>query len=146
MFKDSQELITTLPDDKTCRKYLEQQRWQNGITCPFCGHNKCYVIKNGERYKCTYKTCFKRFTVTVGTSYFPKRSTRRKIPWHSTILLIRNMAFLRKYMAIETMANTKKSSAKPKEKRAEKCNGTLKTNPTFGGLMKELTDPVPKKG
>jgi hypothetical protein len=69
MFKNLQELITSMPDAKSCKKFLEQQRWQNGITCPYCGHAKCYIIENNERYKCASKTCYKRFTVLVGTIF-----------------------------------------------------------------------------
>ena len=69
MFKNLQELIKSMPDEKSCKKYLEQQRWSNGITCPYCGHSKCYIIENGERYKCASKTCYKRFTVLVGTIF-----------------------------------------------------------------------------
>lgn len=69
MFKNLQELITSMPDEKSCKKFLEQQRWQNGITCPYCGHGKCYIIENNNRYKCASKDCYKRFTVLVGTIF-----------------------------------------------------------------------------
>jgi transposase-like protein len=68
MFTNLRELITSMPDEKTCREYLAKQRWPDGkIVCPYCSNPKSYVIENGERYKCANNKCYKRFTVTVGT-------------------------------------------------------------------------------
>ncbi len=30
MFKDLHELISTMPDDKSCREYLAKARWEDG--------------------------------------------------------------------------------------------------------------------
>ena len=68
MFKNLHELITSMPDEKTCRDYIARQRWQDGkAVCPYCSHTHCYVIEGGKRYKCGSKTCYKKFSVTVGT-------------------------------------------------------------------------------
>ena len=68
MFKNLRELIVSMPDEKTCREYLANQRWPDGkIVCPYCSNPKSYVIEGGERYKCANNKCYKRFTVTVGT-------------------------------------------------------------------------------
>jgi hypothetical protein len=69
MFKNLQELIATMPDEKTCRDYLIKERWNGVITCPYCGFEKCYVIEGGKRFKCGSKTCYKKFSVTVGTIF-----------------------------------------------------------------------------
>ena len=69
MFKNLHELIATMPDEKTCREYLIKERWNGVITCPYCQHDKCYVIENGKRFKCASKTCYKKFSVTVGTIF-----------------------------------------------------------------------------
>ena len=70
MFNNLQQLIVSMADEKTCREYLANNRWEGGkAVCPYCGHGKCYVIENGERYKCANKECFKRFHVTVGTIF-----------------------------------------------------------------------------
>ena len=66
MFKNLHELIATMPDEKSCRDYLIKERWNGVITCPYCGHEKCYVIEDGKRFKCASKTCYKKFSVTVG--------------------------------------------------------------------------------
>lgn len=67
------DLVQTLPDKKSCREFLEEQRWHGKPICPHC-HTESpdhYRLKsNGEfngLYKC--KHCRKRFTVTVGTMF-----------------------------------------------------------------------------
>ena len=67
MFKNLHELIATMPDEKSCRDYLIKERWNGVIKCPYCGFERCYVIEGGKRFKCAYKACYKKFSVTVGT-------------------------------------------------------------------------------
>ena len=69
MFNNLHELITTMPDEKSCRDYLIKERWNGVVTCPYCGFEKCYVIENGKRFKCASKACYKKFSVTVGTIF-----------------------------------------------------------------------------
>lgn len=38
-FKSFAEMITKLPDNKSCRQYLEQKRWNGNPTCPYCVNN-----------------------------------------------------------------------------------------------------------
>ena len=64
MFKNLHELIISMPDEKSCRDYLIKERWNGVITCPYCGFEKCYVIEGGKRFKCSSKTCYKKFSVT----------------------------------------------------------------------------------
>jgi len=55
--------------EKQARKYLENIRWPDGVTCAYCDdENVCKLGgKAGElgQYKC--RACLKKFTVTVGT-------------------------------------------------------------------------------
>jgi transposase-like protein len=69
MFKNLHELIATMPDEATCRKYYEEQRWNGKPVCPYCGYERSYKLKNGKQYKCASKTCYKVYTVTVGTIF-----------------------------------------------------------------------------
>lgn len=56
------------PDDQACRKFLEQELWNNVPTCPYCGNQqKIYRYKNGKLFKCAH--CQKQFQVTTGTIY-----------------------------------------------------------------------------
>jgi len=69
-FKNLQELIQKLSNEQDCRNYLAKQRWPDGkVVCPYCDHDKCYVIEKGTRYKCGKKECFKKFSVKVGTIF-----------------------------------------------------------------------------
>jgi transposase-like protein len=69
-------LASEYSDNDKARALLESIRWPNGITCPHCNASGHYVLKprasskvacrNGL-YKC--KTCWRQFTVTVGTIF-----------------------------------------------------------------------------
>jgi transposase-like protein len=70
MFKNLHEMITQLPDEKSCREYLAKQRWPDGLpVCPYCGHKGAYNIEGDKRYKCKNTACHKKFSVTVGTIF-----------------------------------------------------------------------------
>ena len=69
MFNNLIELIKSMPTETVCREYLAKQRWNGKTVCPYCSHDKCYVIEGGKRYKCGSSKCYKRFTVTVGTIF-----------------------------------------------------------------------------
>lgn len=87
MFKNLRELILSMPTEKDCREYLAKQRWVDGkASCPYCGHNKCYSIEKGERYKCANTKCFKRFKITVGTIFEASNIPLTK--WFTAIYLI----------------------------------------------------------
>jgi transposase-like protein len=49
--------------------YFESLRWNGCPVCPYCGSDKYYKLKDGRRYKCGNKECFKIYTVTVGTIF-----------------------------------------------------------------------------
>jgi len=87
MFTNLLELIKSMPDEQTCRNYIAEQRWGAGkVVCPYCEHNKAYVIEDGKRYKCTSKTCHKKFSVTVGT--FMEASNIPLTKWLTGIYLV----------------------------------------------------------
>lgn len=66
-FKNLQQLFDTFKTEEDCRTYLEQQRWNGNVECPFCGATKVYRTNRG--FKCADKFCAKKFSVTVGTIY-----------------------------------------------------------------------------
>jgi transposase-like protein len=68
------KLALEYADPESARRLLESLRWPDGITCPHCDCKGHYVLnprktsKSPSRkglYKC--KTCWRQFTVTVGT-------------------------------------------------------------------------------
>ena len=70
MVRNLQDLIKKFSDETVCREHLIKQRWPDGkIICQYCGHDHCYRIDKGERFKCANNKCYKRFRVTVGTIY-----------------------------------------------------------------------------
>jgi transposase-like protein len=59
-----------MPDEKTCREWLAEQRWNGKPACPYCGYDeRIYSIEDGKRFKCGSKDCYKKFSVTVGTVF-----------------------------------------------------------------------------
>lgn len=85
-FKNIIEFQAFFKDEKTCRDYLVQQRWDGVVTCPFCKGQKIYHFPDGKRYKCAERTCRKIFTVTVGTIYENSKVPLQKWFWAMYII------------------------------------------------------------
>ena len=51
------QLIRTCHDDKTCREFLEEYRWQGMPICPHCQYvsDKHYRLKTKGEYNGKYK-------------------------------------------------------------------------------------------
>ena len=69
MFNNLRELIATMPDEKAYRDYVAEQRWHGKPICPHCGYNRVYIIEGGKKFKCASPSCYKKFSVTVGTVF-----------------------------------------------------------------------------
>lgn len=69
MVKNLKDLMSKFKDEQACRDFMVQQRWNGVPECPYCGHKKSYKIENGKRFKCANQTCYKKFSVTVGTIF-----------------------------------------------------------------------------
>lgn len=78
--------VDKFPDELSCRKYLENQLWKNGVCCPHCKNKKVYTYSNGKLFKCAYKRCRKQFQVTTGTIYENSNLPLRK--WFLAFYLI----------------------------------------------------------
>ena len=68
-FNNLKEFSNQFSDDKVCREYLENMIWKGKPSCPHCGGNKPYKLKDGKTYRCSDKECKKDFTITVGTVF-----------------------------------------------------------------------------
>ncbi len=81
-FKTFAQMLEMLPDDKSCREYLEKMRWNGEPICPHCGsQNKGhYKLKTKGEFNGLYKCadCRERFTVTVGTLFEGSHISLRK--------------------------------------------------------------------
>lgn len=85
MFKNLRELITTMKDEKDCKEYLVQQRWNGKPVCPYCGCDRVYRIEERDRFKCASDKCYKKFSVTVGTIFEASKIPLTK--WFTAIYL-----------------------------------------------------------
>jgi transposase-like protein len=67
------EMLDKLPDENSCREYLENIAWNGEPVCPHCGSKskEHYKINVKHEFKGLYKCkdCRERFTVTVGTMF-----------------------------------------------------------------------------
>jgi transposase-like protein len=82
-FKSLTDLLDHFKDEATCIAYYENVRWNGNIVCPNCGSANPYKTTRG--YKCSNNTCYKKFTVKVGTIF-----ENSKIPlrtWFAAIYL-----------------------------------------------------------
>jgi len=78
------QLLDFFKDEETCKVYLGQQRWGDTPACPHCGCTKAYVTNRG--FKCSEKTCYKKFTVTTGTIF---ENTKIKLrTWFAAMYLV----------------------------------------------------------
>lgn len=69
-FKNVVQVLDYFNNESKCRKLLELQRWNGKITCPHCEKEGIvsgnpYITSRG--FKCSEKTCYKKFTVTTAT-------------------------------------------------------------------------------
>lgn len=65
-------MLSALPDNDSCRNYLEQKIWKNGEpVCPYCGSHGHYVLTTKGVFKGMYKCkdCKQRYNVLVGTMF-----------------------------------------------------------------------------
>lgn len=62
------EFYKLFPDNDSCKKYLEEVRWNNSPFCSHCGSSNVTFLKR-KRFQCNDKNCRQQFTVTVGTLF-----------------------------------------------------------------------------
>lgn len=86
--KDLKDLFKKFSDEQVCRDFLVKQRWNGVPTCPHCGSTKSYVIEDGKRFKCGNQTCYKKYSVTVGTVF--EASNIPLTTWFPALYLIAN--------------------------------------------------------
>jgi transposase-like protein len=68
------QLIQSFPTEESCKKFLADRRWPNGVSCPRCGNEKVYALKS-RPFNWVCKACAEnkrngyRFSVSVGTVF-----------------------------------------------------------------------------
>jgi transposase-like protein len=66
-----QQFMATFPDETTCRQFLADRRWPDGVKCPRCGNEKVWALKS-KPFHWVCKKCGDtpyRFSVLVGTVF-----------------------------------------------------------------------------
>ncbi len=77
-------LMEQFSDEKSCRAYLEQLRWPDGVRCPRCESPKCYYTSTRETWECD--SCGYHFSVTSGTMLHDTHLPLRK--WMMAVYLM----------------------------------------------------------
>jgi len=143
-FNSFMQMLDVLPDDKACREFLEQLRWNGEPVCPHCGsiNKDHYELKKKGEFKGLRKCkdCKERFTVTVKTMFEGSHISLRK--WFiaiyifsshkkgiSSLQLHRDLGVTQKtaWFMLSRIRNT----FKPKS--AKKLTGTIQADETFVG-------------
>ena len=63
------ELSSMFPDDATAERWFAEQRWPEGLHCPYCGSTNVQAGAKHKTmpYRCREKECAKRFSVRTKT-------------------------------------------------------------------------------
>lgn len=84
-FSSLANLVTALPDERSCIAHFRAIRWANGIVCPHCGVIGNHYTLNDDTHKCADKNCRKKFSVRTGTIFEASRIPLKK--WFMAIYL-----------------------------------------------------------
>jgi len=78
---NTRRIIKAFPNVESCIKHLELLRWNNKPVCPRC--NGQQPKKHSEGWKCTNKSCNRKFNVKTGTIF-----QNSKVPLNDWFLAI----------------------------------------------------------
>jgi len=82
------QLLTRFPDSDSCKAFLVQRRWPNGVTCPRCGNTKVFHVTH-RPFHWVCKKCNRngyRFSVITGTIFENTNYPLRE--WFKVIFLM----------------------------------------------------------
>lgn len=80
------QVYKQFPTQNDCIKHLEQVRWNNEPTCPYCNSKNQTPRKNTNRFHCN--NCNTSFSVTVGTIFHKTHLDLQK--WFLAVSLVLN--------------------------------------------------------
>ncbi len=63
------EAVRYFADADTCRNFMVELRWPNGVTCPTCGRTDVRFIATRNLWECKTKHPRKQFSIKVGTIF-----------------------------------------------------------------------------
>jgi transposase-like protein len=142
-------LAAEYSNEESARAFLEKQRWPSGIICPHCNNSGHYVLKPRTKaktasraglYKC--KTCWRQFTVTVGTIFADS-----KVPLHKWLMAFFILGSSKKavsshqlhrmlgvtYKTAWFMSHRIRHSMSPNKPLGRLLKGTVEVDETFFG-------------
>lgn len=85
--KTLEAITAQFPTEDSCRAYIVELRWKDGITCPRCGSDKIHKLTRPWSWQC--KQCSKqgyRFSPLVGTIFENTNYSLRS--WFQVIALL----------------------------------------------------------
>lgn len=80
------QVYEQFPTEDDCLNHLEQVRWPNGPTCPYCNSQNATPLPKEHRHHCN--SCNTSYSVTVGTIFHKTKIDLQK--WFVAISLILN--------------------------------------------------------
>ncbi|HZV71983.1 MAG TPA: IS1595 family transposase [Saprospiraceae bacterium] len=137
-FKNLTQLTDFFTSEDFCKSWYENQRWGANVVCPHCNHDKVYRTTRG--FKCANNTCYKKFSVTVGTIF-----ENSKIPlrtWFQAMYLVSvSKKGISSIQLAETLGITQKTSwfvlsrirTMLTENAPEKLTGHVEIDETYVG-------------
>lgn len=140
------EMLSALPDEKSCREYLEEKIWNGTPVCPHCGvvDINHYKLKVKGEFKGMYKcrSCRERFTVTLKTMFEGSHIPLRK--WFIAIYIFSlHKKGVSSHQLASDLGITQKSAwfmlsrirqaFAPKKKTGGKIDGAISCDETFIG-------------
>lgn len=75
------EVLADFPNAEEATRFLEKQRWPDGVVCPSCGEKQRIGVRKGGFYRCN--ACLFDFTVRTGTIL-----ERSKVPLHKWLVAL----------------------------------------------------------
>lgn len=139
------DMLAALPDEKSCREYLEEKIWNGTPVCPHCGQvdTNHYKLKVKGEFKGMYKCkgCRERFTVTIKTMFEGSHIPLRK--WFIAIYIFSlHKKGVSSHQLASDLGITQKSAwfmlsrirkAFEPKKRITKIDGAVSCDETFIG-------------
>src|SRR5258706_13630820 len=82
------EAVRYFGNPDTCREFMAELRWPNGVVCPTCGRTDVRFIATRKLWECKDKHPRKQFSIKVGTIFEDSPLGMEK--WLPVVWLIAN--------------------------------------------------------
>ena len=71
-------VVRQFPTQESCIDCLEENRWKDGVKCPYCDSDNVYEMTDVNRKRHHCNNCRKSFSVTVNTIFHDTRIPLKK--------------------------------------------------------------------